>query len=211
MSPIRQGRWAYYGSEHLERIAKIRDFQSSGLSLRDIEMRLGESRNEPHEIRPRGELLDFDTFAISIGMPAPLVRAMIAEGVLMPLGTGSAQRFSAQDVRMAELALRLLGEGLPFSDLIALSKAHHARMEETIAASIELFEKYLRVKSHDAGEDDYVTEFKTFEILHEALVELVALHFARLLLVRAQERLTQSGSPDELQIVKTLAQEMMSR
>ncbi len=209
MAPTRQGRRAYYGAQHLDRIAQIREYQHRGLSLRDIEMRVVESNDHP--LDPPGVLYDFESFASRIGMPAALVQAMIAEGVLVPITQDGLARFSAQDVKMANLALSLLGEGLPFSELLALSKAHHARMEASVSEAIELFERHLRIDASDASPEDFAREFATFAALHQSLVELVALHFDRLLVVRARQRLLETAKPTELSVIEELAKAMMSR
>ena len=38
--PLRRGKGALYGQEHLQRLAKIRDLQAEGLTLRDIGLQL---------------------------------------------------------------------------------------------------------------------------------------------------------------------------
>lgn len=194
MPPTREGRRAYYGSEHVARMEQIRDYQTRGLSLRDIALRLEESSNTT--TASPNEILTFDDFAARIGLPVALVASMIAEGVLIPIaGEDGTPTFDHNDIAMANLALVLLGKGLPFFDLLLLAKDHHRRMEETISSAVDLFEKHLRVDPTTCDEGEILAEFETFKDLQASLTTLVSLHFTRLLLVRAQQRF-QSNAGD---------------
>ena len=86
MYPARQGRKAYYGPEHLDRIKQIRNLQDRGLSLREIKSRLDDDSGVAS---PEPSLqLDFDEFSSRIGLPSAIIRSLIAEGLLIPLSLG---------------------------------------------------------------------------------------------------------------------------
>ena len=205
MYPTRQGRKAYYGPEHLERITKIRSLQDRGLSLREIKDRLEREAGDLATVTALR--LDFDEFSSRIGLPTAIVHSLIAEGLLIPLTEGGRQVFGGKDIRMAELALQLLGQGLPFAELLALAKAHHERMRLTVQDAVTLFEDTLRVDPGTRDESEIAEEYESFLRLSSAVAELVSLHFERLLLATSEERLIKTAGAAELETVLRLAKE----
>ncbi len=209
MYPARQGRKAYYNAAHLERLAEIRSLRERGLPLREIKSRLTQGNGgEPLEQDFR---LDFGEFSSRIGLPAAIVRSLIAEGLLIPITEDGRQVFGAKDIRMAELALQLLGLGLPFAEVLALAKSHHARMEETVDEAVALFDENIRVDPGTADEDEIAEEYQTFTQLSKAVAELVALHFERLLFTKSEERFLQTAGTKEMETVLRLAKERQDR
>ena len=203
MYPARQGRKAYYGPEHLDRIKQIRNLQDRGLSLREIKSRLDDDSGVAS---PEPSLqLDFDEFSSRIGLPSAIIRSLIAEGLLIPLSLGGRQVFGVKDIRMAELALQLLGQGLPFAELLALAKAHHARMRETVEDAVTLFDDTLRVDPETRDESEIAEEYESFLRLSGAVAELVSLHFERLLLAKSEERFMKTAGAAEMETVLRLA------
>ena len=112
---------------------------------------------------------------------------------------------------MAELALQLLGLGLPFAEVLALAKSHHARMEETVDEAVALFDENIRVDPGTADEDEIAEEYQTFTQLSKAVAELVALHFERLLFTKSEERFLQTAGTKEMETVLRLAKERQDR
>ena len=96
--PTRKGRIAWYGPEHTERLARIRDLQQRGFSLALIRRLLdGEldaadvplaaavataaaGSDDPAD----AALLTLDDVAAGAGVPAPLLDAVVRTGVLVP-------------------------------------------------------------------------------------------------------------------------------
>lgn len=200
--PLRVGRRGLYCRSHLERLQRISQLRAVGFSLKDISERLNQALFDgPSQTPPIA--LGFEEFSNKIGIPVPLVKAMIQEGILHPLTVGEKEIFNSDDIRMAEAALELLGYGLPFSDLLSIAKGHALRMQSTIDDAIELFEHHLRVPE-DASKNEIEQEFKTFSTIQKTLGELIALHFSRLLTIRAQNKFYQTASPLEAEIVTKL-------
>ena len=119
--PRREGRVAWYGGGHLDRIARIRSLQSRGFTLATIvrvvngeldaaDEALVEELSGTHDPRsgrrratpapevgtgpdPVGaaggeELLTLEELAVRTGVPLPLLRAVEAEGLLVPRRVG---------------------------------------------------------------------------------------------------------------------------
>ena len=209
MYPARQGRRAYYGADHLARLADIRTLQERGLSLREIKRRLEEpvaAERLKEDLR-----LDFEEFSSRIGLPTAIVRSLIAEGLLIPITEGDRQVFGPKDIRMAELALQLLGLGLPFADVLTLAKSHHLRMEATVDEAVALFEETIRVDPATSDEDEIAEEYQTFVRLSAAVAELVALHFERLLFTKSEERFLDTAGTKERETVLRLATERQNQ
>ena len=90
--PAREGRLAWYGEEHADRIRRIRDLQKKGLTLAaigrvvrgelgeadaDLAAAVAEARGDTGD----GQLLSLDEFAGPAGVPASLIQAVEREGI----------------------------------------------------------------------------------------------------------------------------------
>ena len=193
-APERNGRRGFYCVEMLERLNEIASLRQQGLTLREIERKFSAEPREPEA------LLDFDELALRSKIPAPILQSLMAEQILTPLSVDGEDKFNSYDVAMARAALQLLGKGFAFSDLLALAKAHIARMEETIDDAIEVFDRVVR-RPNSSTEDQFCDEFRDFIEISEVLSQLVSLNFQRLLTIRAQRHLDQTGSELEKEVV----------
>ena len=94
--PAREGRIAWYGAEHLERVERIRELQAQGFTLAvarrvldgeldasDAPLALEVSRAVVEEAEPL-ELLTLDDLAQRSGVPVSLLVAIGKEGFLVP-------------------------------------------------------------------------------------------------------------------------------
>ena len=148
LPPRREGRIAWYGSEHLERLGRIRALQAKGLSLNTIRRLLDGELDAADEALAsaltgggtRSEQLTLDELAVRSGIPLPLLESVVREGLLISrLGF-----YDADDVEVAKAGLRLLERGLPLPEVLDLARRHHAAMREVAERAVELFDEHVR-------------------------------------------------------------------
>ncbi len=181
--PTRIGRVAWYGDEHLERLAQIRRLQGRGFALAVIQRLLaGEldhadeeliaavasqaEAREPRDTREshrsaaasdddRHEWLTIAELAERSGIPGVVLDAVVREGLLVPHRVGGEDRYSQADVTAAAAGLRLLQHGLPLSELLELARFHTVAMRETAERAVDLFDRYVRqtLRSEGVSED----------------------------------------------------------
>jgi len=211
--PDREGRIAWYGAEHLERLARIKDLQAHGLSLAVIS-RVVEGALDPAD-EPlaaavamadtgdaREEFLTLDELAERAGIPSALLESVAREGLLVPRRHEGEARFTTADVAVVQAGLRLLEVGLPMPELLALARRHHDSTRAIAEDAVAMFDAYIRqplraVDHSDAERAEQLVD--AFRTLLPAVTELVGHHFRRVLLEVAQEHLETVGEPAELQ------------
>ncbi len=170
-SPIRVGRVAWYGDEHVERLAQIRRLQGRGFGLAVIRRLLaGELDHADEELvaavaneagaangrardgrAPDGpapdrseEWLTIEELAAGSGIPLVVLEAVVREGLLVPhRGTGE-DRYSQADLSAAAAGLQLLEHGLPLPELLELARLHTVAMRATAERAVALFDRYVR-------------------------------------------------------------------
>ncbi len=212
--PAREGRVAWYGADHVERLGRIKDLQRQGFSLAVIRRLLDgelDPTDEPlaaavADAREDGapgaeEFLTLDELAERSGVPQALIEAVAREGLLVPRLHGGEPRYTAEDVTIVAEGLRLLEAGLPLPELLGLARRHHDLTREIAEDAVAMFDEHVRHPLRDADLDD--TEraeqlVAAFRVLLPAVTGLVAHHFRRVLLQVAQEHLEAVGEPAEL-------------
>jgi DNA-binding transcriptional MerR regulator len=257
--PRREGRIAWYGTPHLERLARIRELQARGLSLATIGRLLrGEldasdealvqeltappgatepERNgavsaagaavagSPTPQQDEGGVTGAEepdaTFTLveladRTGVPFALLKAVEAEGLLIPRRIGTAERYTSEDVAAARAGLLLLEHGIPLGALLDLARRHHAATEHTAEAAVDLFATYIREPLRTPGPDEEagVTAggapdgdgataalLEAYTTLLPAVTALVGHHFTRALTRAALARLEGDGTPTEQRLV----------
>ncbi|HZD18645.1 MAG TPA: MerR family transcriptional regulator [Actinomycetota bacterium] len=201
--PEREGRIAWYGPEHARRIREVRTLQRRGLSLAAIKRVLDgtEGTADPDlaaaVAAARGdptveELLSLEEFAQRSGVPASLVQAVEREGIQLGRRVDGEVRYTTADIDMVRGALRLLEFGLPVGELLALARDTHEAMVDVADRAVELFDRHVRQPIRDTvGSDREAAEqlVEAFDTLLPAVTNLVANHFRRVLLDRADERI----------------------
>ncbi len=211
--PERRGRIAWYGPEHVERLARIRDLQRRGFSLAVIRRIVtGEldRADEPLAAAVVGadddsateEFLTLDELASRSGVPPALIESIVREGLLVPRRHEGDARFTTADVDIVGAGLRLLETGLPMPELLSLARRHHEATRETAEGAVAMFDTYVREPLRDADvSDDERAErlVEAFRVLLPSVTALVAHHFRRVLLEVAQEHLEAVGEPAELE------------
>jgi DNA-binding transcriptional MerR regulator len=199
--PEREGRLAWYGTEHAERIRRIRDLQGKGLTLaaigRVMRGELGEADADlaaavAEELGDSGdEPLSLETFAAQAGVPSSLIQAVEREGIRIGRDVGGEVRYTAADIELVRTALRLLEFGLPLGDLLGLARDADVAMRGLADRAVDLFDDHVRKPIRDTSGDDRVAAAQMVEAFREllpAVQTLVSHHFRRVLLEAAEER-----------------------
>jgi DNA-binding transcriptional MerR regulator len=202
-APERVGRVALYDEAHAERIRKVRALRRKGLTLAAIERLLDDGVDLPDAdlaaavAAARGderadELLSLEAFAGRSGVPASLIQAVEREGIKLGRTVDGEERYTTADIAMVRSALRLLEYGLPLGELLALARDTNEAMVQLAARAVELFDEHVHKPIRDTAVSDAAASaelVEAFDALLPAVTNLVANHFRRVLLARAEERL----------------------
>ena len=199
--PSREGRVAWYGDDHVDRIRRIRDLQRKGLTLAAIARVVGEDRADAdlalavaEELGETGdaELLGLDAFSTAAGVPPSLIQAVEREGIRIGREVDGEMRYTSTDIALVRTALRLLEFGLPLGDLLALARDVDAAMRGLAERAVDLFDEHVRQPIRDTVGDEDAAEEQTvaaFRELLPAVSSLIEHHFRRVLLEAAEERI----------------------
>jgi DNA-binding transcriptional MerR regulator len=207
-APVREGRVAWYGGEHAERIREIRSLQRKGLTLaairRVVQGELGPADADlaAAVAAARGgdgdELLTLEQFADRSGVPASLIQAVEREGIRLGRSVDGEERYTEADISLVRTALRLLEFGLPLADLLALARDADEAMRGLAERAVELFDDHVRKPIRDtAGSDPAAAEqmVTAFDQLLPAVTDLVSDHFRRVLLEAAESQIEVGSAP----------------
>ena len=199
--PAREGRVAWYGADHADRIRRIRDLQRKGLTLAAIgRVVRGELADADADLAAavaaelvdgESELLDLEAFAERSGVPASLIQAVEREGIRIGLDVDGTTRYTSGDIELVRTALRLLEFGLPLGDLLGLARDADDAMRGLATRAVDLFDDHVRKPIRDtAGDDRRAAEqmVEAFRELLPAVTTLVSHHFRRVLLEVAEDR-----------------------
>jgi DNA-binding transcriptional MerR regulator len=210
-APEREGRLAWYGKEHLERIKRVKDLRRRGFTLAVIHRFLAGDLDRADEPLAAAvaeaaddseeEFFTAEELAARSGVPVPLLESVIREGLLVARMSDGQPRYTSADVQIVSASLRLLQAGLPLPDLLELARDHHRATRELASRAVELFDTTVRqpLRASDLPEEDKAERLvDAFRMLLPAVSELVAHHFRRVLLQVAQEHLEAVGHPAEV-------------
>jgi len=201
--PEREGRVAWYGPGHAERIRDIRSLQRKGLTLAAIKRALdGELGPADADLAaavasargevPEEELLTLEEFSSRSGVPASLIQAVEREGIRFGITQDGETRYTSSDIDTVRGALRLLEFGLPLGELLALARAANEAMVTLAERAVELFDEHVRKPIRDTASSDREAAeqlVQAFDTLLPAVTDLVASHFRRVLLRTAEGKL----------------------
>jgi DNA-binding transcriptional MerR regulator len=211
-APEREGRVAWYGPEHVERIRDVRELQRKGLTLAaikrfvdgelgradaDLAVAVAAARGEG----PQEELLTLEQFAQRSGVPASLIQAVEREGIRLARRVEGEDRYASTDTEMVRAALKLLEFGLPLGDLLSLARDTHVEMLSIAERAVELFDEHVRKPIRDtAGSDEAAAAqlVEAFRTLLSAATSLLANHFRGVLLAVAEEHIERVGDQTEV-------------
>lgn len=283
--PRREGRVAWYGDSHVERIGRVRSLQQRGFTLATIarllngeldaadEALVGELTGHPRSHPPSVpkhpdspnhpavpnhrrtqyspdlprlgagshgsdssddhpstndvdgvELFTLEELAVRTGVPLALLKAVEAEGLLIPRRVGADDRYTDDDVAAGRAGLLLLEWGIPLSALLDLARRHHRATEAVAHEAVELFSTYIRGALRDSpvpegpapdspGDRDgsnAATLVQAYSELLPAIDDLVGHHFTRTLLKTALDHIEQTGTDVERQAVWAQARTAVS-
>jgi DNA-binding transcriptional MerR regulator len=208
-APAREGRVAWYGPEHLERLGRIRDLRAQGLTLALIGRVLRgdlDATDAPLAIAVADaeapeEFLSLAELAQRSGVPEALLEAVAREGLLIARAHDGAEQYTASDVDVVRAGLSLLQAGFPLSDLLALARDHNETTHAIAEQAVSLFDRYVRtpLRESDASDNDKADQLvEAFRTLLPAVTALVEHHFRRVLLAVAQEHLESVGEEHEI-------------
>jgi DNA-binding transcriptional MerR regulator len=208
--PRREGRVAWYDADHEDRLGRIKDLQRRGFSLAVIRRLLDgelDASDAPLAQAVAGaqmgstELLDLDEVAARVGIPAPLVEAVVREGLVTPQQRDGRAGYTLDDVEVLKSGLRLLEAGFPLNELLELAKRHHEATRAIAGDAVEMFDEHVRhpLQHSDLSDDEKAVRLvDAFGTLLPTVTALVAHHFRNVLLEVAQEHLEAVGSASEL-------------
>lgn len=214
--PERKGRIGWYGAEHVERLARIRELQQQGFSLAMIRRVFAgelDSTDVPlaaavvdarDDDAGQEEFLTLDELASRSGVPPPLLDAVVRERLLVPRVHAGEPRFTASDVAIVQRGLRLLETGLPLPELLALARRHDESTRAVAEHAVAMFDEHVRqpIRASDKTDDEKAEQLvEAFRVLLPSVTALVEHHFRRVLLEVAQEHLGSVGEPAELAAV----------
>ena len=208
-APAREGRVAWYGPEHVERLARIRDLQARGLTLALIGRVLSGDLDETDaplaiavaDAEAPEEFLSLSELAQRSGVPDALLEAVAREGLLVPRAHDGAEQFTASDIDVVRAGLSLLQSGFPLSDLLALAREHNDTTRDIAEQAVALFDRHVRtpLRTSDLSDAEKAERLvEAFRTLLPAVTALVEHHFRRVLLAVAQEHLESVGEADEI-------------
>jgi DNA-binding transcriptional MerR regulator len=198
--PRHEGRVAWYGPHHLERLRHIRNLKERGYSLRMIEEVVGDAAEpgfphiEEHEVLRLGEVAERSR------VPVELLRALEASGLLRPHHMAEGDRYSDADVRFVRHVLTLLGVGLSLDDLMRIARQQlvtsDALGRDVVNAWAQLVGTRLRSKRRDAP-DQPARVAASLRALAAIVGQLVAYRVERSVLDAAQAEIEAEGTPAE--------------
>ena len=247
--PRREGRIAWYGEDHLERLTRIRTLQQRGFTLATIarlvsgeldaadEALLGQlsglspstdttPTDGPTVPAGPGDATDqttytLDELASATEMPLALLKALEAEGLLIPTRVAGQPRYTDEDRAASQAGLRLLEWGIPLTDLLDLARRHNEATEATARQAVEMFARHIReplragVRPDALSHPDHATGplasptgdpavdglLQAYGELLPAVNTLVGHHFTRTLVRVALDHVEQEGSDEEREAV----------
>ena len=243
--PRREGRIAWYGDEHLERLTRIRTLQQRGFTLATI-ARLVSGELDAADEALLGQLsglsttaddttvdadgsfatsgrhtYSLDELATITAMPLALLKALEAEGLLIPTRVAGQPRYTEEDVAASHAGLRLLEWGIPLTDLLDLARRHNEATDATARQAVEMFARHIRQPLRTgvrpdalAHADDPVNPLagrtgdpavdgllQAYAELLPAVNTLVGHHFSRTLVRVALDHVEREGSEEEREAV----------
>jgi DNA-binding transcriptional MerR regulator len=212
-APVRAGRIAWYGPEHIERLGRIRELQARGFSLAVIRRLIDgelDAADEPLAAAVAAaaagvangepdELLTLPELAEQVGLPIEILAMIAEEGLLVARPRDGIDRYPASDVELVAAGVRLLDAGMPLDELLDLAKRQHEMTRSIAEQAVEMFDQRIRGPLLDAPlTDDEKAQrlVASFRMLLPAVTELVAAHFRSVLLEVAQEHLEALRTPE---------------
>ncbi len=164
---------------------------------------------------------DCGTFSLAelakeTGVPLALLKAVEAEGLLIPRRMGDRDRYTAEDVAASRAGLLLLEWGIPLSALLDVARRHHEATEAVAREAVAMFSDHVRgplrqgrnprgnagQAAGPGGDGSEIEDLLlAYEQLLPAVTTLVGHHFTRALVKAALDHVEQIGSDEERRAV----------
>jgi DNA-binding transcriptional MerR regulator len=166
------------------------------------------SQPEPISGADAEEGFTLDQLATETGVPLALLKAIEAEGLLIPRRVGGHERYTTEDVAASKAGLLLLEWGIPLSSLLDLARRHHEATLVVAEEAVAMFSVHVRDRlrhdraealQHDPApsEGDVDQLLRAYSELLPAVDALVGHHFTRTLVKVALDHVEQAGSAEE--------------
>jgi DNA-binding transcriptional MerR regulator len=202
--PRHEGRVAWYGPYHRERLQRIRELKDRGYSLRMIADALDEDRHDGAEQPSEHAVLRLADVAERSGVPVEVLRAMAASRLLRPHHVSTGDLFSEADVRFVRQVLTLLGVGLSLEDLLRIARPLLEASDHLGREVMSTWEDLVgsRLRRHDGGDDGGDSEVATrvaasVRTLAAIIGQLVAYQVERAVLDAARAEIDDHGTRAE--------------
>lgn len=202
--PRHEGRVAWYGAHHRERLLHIRQLKERGFSLRMIAEALDDSPEAALPLVDDREVLRLHEVAERSGVPVELLRALEASGLLRPHHLSAGDRYSDADVRFVRNVLTLLGVGLSLDDLMRIARQQletsDALGRDVMDAWSQLVGTRLRTSRAGAAGPEHATRVAaSIRALAAIVGQLVAYRVERAVLDAAHAEIAAQGTEAELE------------
>ncbi len=202
--PRHEGRVAWYGPHHRERLLHIRQLKERGFSLRMIGEALDEGPEGSLALVEEREVLRLPEVAERSGVPVEVLRALEASGLLRPHHLEAGDRYSDADVRFVRNVLTLLGVGLSLEDLMRIARQQletsDALGRDVMDAWSELVGSRLRRSTAGAdGHEHAARVAASIRALAAIVGQLVAYRVERAVLDAAHDEIAAHGTDAEVE------------
>jgi DNA-binding transcriptional MerR regulator len=199
-APAREGRVAWYGTQHRDRLLRIRELQGRGLPLNLIGRVLdGPSPDARLAAAVAGKAagidLTQDELAERTGVSVEVIDVLSAAGLLAPRMVDGKLRYSVTDADLVATGRSLLDVGLPIDELLDLARHYHEVTVDIADRAVAMFDDHIRTpirRGTGTAEQKAERLVAAFEVLFPAVTSLVSDHFAGVLLERAEAALAEA-------------------
>lgn len=141
---------------------------------------------------PETDLLTIEELAAQTGLSLPLLEALAREGLLVPSGERTSDRYRLDDAEAVRAGLEMVAAGLPLAELLEVARQTDQAMRPVAEAAVDIFVRYVTDPawgSASSSEEAAEKMVDAFEVMLPAAARLVAHHFQRLLVDEARRRL----------------------
>lgn len=198
--PRHEGRVAWYGRRHLDRLIAIRDLKARGHSLRAIANLLSDGDEVTSHTVLERETLTLVELAERTRVPPAMLRSFEASGLLQPQGAGADRHYTGADVRAIRMLLSLLGGGVPMEEFMDVARGQLEALDTTARGAIELFFRYARqplIESQVPQREEAERMVASYRLLVQAVSELLTYVFQRRAAAALREELEEHGTRSE--------------
>ena len=198
--PRHEGRVAWYGRRHLDRLIAIRDLKGRGHSLRAIADLLSDGDGVSSPAVLERETLTLVELAERTRVPPAMLRSLEASGLLQPQGEGAERTYTGADVRAVRMLLSLLGGGVPMEEFMEVARGQLEALDETARGAIDLFFRYIReplIESHVPQREEAERLVASYRLLVQAVSELLTYVFQRRAAAALHHALEERGTRSE--------------